>query len=244
MEIGTNKIVNSYLRMISPEDKMNLDYYFFEMINKSYNQVDSDIDVRRLLTNEMLSDEESSYIMTYSSFRHEAINAALRGTWSYEQQGNEDINKYREIGEKVKSIISNNPTILSDDIVVYRGVNLDYFKQYGICDLEELELLQGQYMLDQGLVSTSLKVENSFYRKNYTGRVNNVLIEYMIPKEFCDGRLLDCMTTYRPEEKEYLINASNLGRVSSVVINKDNTAEVRVGIIPKELYDDYYKTKK
>ena len=74
----------------------------------------------------------------------------------------------------------------------------------------------------------------------------NVMIEYMIPQEFTDGIYIGNNTSfsYHPHEQEYLINAGNLSMVTSVVINDDDTAKIQAIMIPKSLYDDYYKGRK
>ena len=240
MEKGNNSYVDKFLRFISDEDKVNMDYFYVESLLKNYSSNDSS-----LLCVSDLSYEDNDILLNYSGYNYKHINAALRGTWNYEENG-DIINKdnYLMLGKRVEEIIGGYPTILNDNIMVYRGVDLDYFKQYGIDSLEDLKELEGKYMLDKGFVSTSIDEDKCFFKKeNEMGKNYNIKIEYMIPHEFRDGIFLGENSSYSSSQQEFLINTSNLSRVSSVTINDDNTAVVRAVIMPKELYDDYYKDK-
>lgn len=243
LEKGTNRQIKSYLRFISEDNKVNMDYFYLESLNREYKKINADEDIEKYLINEALSNNDNDLLLNYSGFNYKHINAALRGTWNYEDNGNiSTVEEYQSLGNKIKSLISEHPTLLNDNIIAYRGVNLNYFKQYGIENIEELKALEGNYILDFGFVSTSLKEEKCFFQKeNELGYKYNIKIEYMIPKEFKEGIFLDEDKAYNPEQKEYLINSSNLSRVSSVTINADNTAILRATIIPRELYDEYYQ---
>lgn len=244
-EKGTNKYIESILRFISEEDKTNIDYFYLESLTREYKKLTTDTDVSALLVNGDISYEDANFLLNYSGFNYKHINAILRGTWNYEENG--DINQadsYRALASRLKEIIHNHATTLNDNITTYRGVDISYFKQYGIEALDDLKSLEGKYMLDRGFVSTSIKEDRSFFRMNNELGLNyNVKIEYMIPHEFKDGILLGNGTSYSPKQEEFLINSSNLAKVSSVIINGDNTAVVRASLIPKELYDDYYRNK-
>lgn len=244
-EKGTNKYIESILRFISEEDKTNIDYFYLESLTREYKKLTTDTDVSALLVNGDISYEDANFLLNYSGFNYKHINAILRGTWNYEENG--DINQadsYRALASRLKEIIHNHATTLNDNITTYRGVDISYFKQYGIEALDDLKSLEGKYMLDRGFVSTSIKEDRSFFRMNNELGLNyNVKIEYMIPHEFKDGILLGNGTSYSPKQEEFLINSSNLAKVSSVIINDDNTAVVRASLIPKELYDDYYRNK-
>lgn len=244
-EKGTNKYVERLLRFISEEDKANIDYFLLEALNRVHQKIDADTDVSTILVNDELSYEDADFVLNYSGFNYKHINAVLRGTWNYEDNG--DISKaddYRILASRLQQIIMAHATTLNDDIVVYRGVDLSYFKQYGIESLDDLKLLEGKQIFDRGFVSTSIKEDSCFFQKdNDLGLNYNIKIEYMVPHEFKDGLYLDSSTSYAPMQEEYLINSANLSRVSSVTINDDNTAIIRATLIPKELYDDYYKKK-
>lgn len=244
-EKGTNKYINTFLRFISDEDKTNMEYFYLDSLNRKYQKVDSTTDISSLLINDELSYEESDFLLNYSGFNYKHINAVLRDTWNYEDNG--DISKasdYRMLANGLQQIIMEHPTTLNDNITVFRGVDLSYFKQYGIESLEDLKSLEGKHMLDRGFVSTSVQEERSFFKKgNDLGLNYNVKIEYMVPHEFKDGIYLNRSTSYTPMQEEFLINSSNLSKVSSVTINSDDTAVIKATLIPKELYDDYYKNR-
>lgn len=237
---GNNSYVDKILRHVSETDRDNMDYFYLESLTRTYESGNNDV-----LVQSPLSYEENDLLLNYSGYNYKHINAVLRGIWTYEENG--DIgkaNEYLSLAKQLSEIISSHPTTLNNNIMTYRGVDLNYFKQYGIESLEDLKSLEGKYMMDRAFVSTSIEENNSFFKKdNELGKNYNVKIEYMIPKEFRDGIFLDGNSSYSPNQREFLINASNLTRVSGVVINEDNTAVVKATVIPKELYDEYYRTK-
>lgn len=244
-EKGSNKVVDRFLRFISDDDKAAIDYYFYNVLNKEYKSINDEDEIPKLLIADAVSYEEQACLLNYSGFNYRHINAVLRGTWNYDENGSINyINNYRVDGEKLKKIIMEHPTVLTDDLMLYRGVPLNYFSQYGIESIEDLKYLEGKYMLDLGFVSTSVQDDKCFFnRENELGLNYNVKIEYMVPKEFRDGMFLDGTSSYAPSQQEFVINAANLARVSTVKVQKDNTAVVRAVIIPKELYDPYFKAK-
>lgn len=240
LEKGNNSYVEKFLHYIKEEDKVNMEYFYLESLTREYSSNDSSS-----LVVEELSYDDNDLLLNYSGYNYKHINAVLRGTWNYEENG--DVSKaddYRMLAEHLGQIIIEHPTILSDNIMTYRGVDINCFKQYGIENLEDLKELEGKYMLDKGFISTSIDEDKCFFKKeNDIGKNYNIKIEYMIPHEFRDGIFLENNSSYSPSQQEFLINASNLSRVSSVTINDDNTAIVRATFIPKELYDDYYRSK-
>lgn len=244
-EKGTNKYIDRILRFISDEDKTNIDYFYLESLNRNYQRIESNEEVLNLLENDNISYEEADFLLNYSGFNYKHINAVLRDTWNYEENG--DVNKaneYRLLANRLQQVIMTHPTKLNDNINVYRGVDLSYFRQYGIESLEDLKSLEGKHMLDRGFVSTSVQEDKCFFKKtNDLGLNYNVKIEYMVPHEFKDGIYLNGATSYTPMQEEFLINSSNLAKVSNVTINEDNTAVIKATLIPKELYDDYYKNR-
>ena len=242
---GTNKYIDRLLHFISEEDKINMDYFYLESLNRNYKRIESSEETLTLLENDEICYEDSDFLLNYSGFNYKHINAVLRDTWNYEENGDiSRANEYRALASRLQQVIMEHPTKLNDNINVYRGVDLSYFRQYGIESLEDLKSLEGKHMLDRGFVSTSVQEDKCFFKKdNELGLNYNVKIEYMVPSEFKDGIYLNGATSYTPMQEEFLINSSNLARVSSVTINDDNTAVVRASLIPKELYDDYYKNR-
>ena len=244
-EKGTNKYVDTFLRFIREEDKTNMEYFYLKSLTRTYQKVGSTTDTATLLANSEISYEEADFLLNYSGFNYKHINAVLRDTWNYEENGDiSKVNDYHRIVSNLQKIIMEHPTTLNDNITVYRGVTLSYFKRYGVESLEDLKLLEDRYILDRGFVSTSIHEDKCFFKKeNDLGLNYNVKIEYMLPYEFKDGIYLNDETSYTPMQEEYLINSANLSKVSSVTINDDNTAVIRAMIIPKQLYDDYYRLK-
>lgn len=244
-EKGTNKYIESILGFINEDDKTNIDYFYLESLTREYKKINATTDVSTLLVNDDISYEDADFLLNYSGFNYKHINASLRGTWNSEENG--DINQaetYLAIAYRLNAIINNHPTTLNDNITTYRGVDIRYFKQYGIESLDDLKSLEEKYMFDRGFVSTSIKEDKSFFKMNNELGLNyNIKIEYMIPHEFKDGILLGNGTSYSPKQEEFLINSSNLAKVSSVIVSDDNTAVLRASLIPKELYDDYYRNK-
>ena len=237
---GNNRYVERFLRYINEEDKANMDYFYLESLTRTYESNNCEV-----LVEGSLSYEENDLLLNYSGYNYKHINAALRGTWNYEENGDiSKVNNYLTLAKKLSEIINRNPTLLNTNIMTYRGVDLPYFKQYGIESLNDLKFLEGKYMLDKAFVSTSIDENNSFFKKdNEMGKNYNIEIQYMIPQEFQDGIFLNSNNSYSSNQREFLINASNLTRVSSVTINEDDTAVIRATVIPKELYDEYYRTK-
>lgn len=245
MGIASNKYVERIFRFISEDDKNNIDYFYLKSLTREYKTIDSATDIAALLTIDEIPYEEADFLLNYSGFNYKHINAVLRNTWNYEDNGDASkIDSYREAAYRLNEIIQKHPTMLNDNIITYRGVDISYFQQYGIESIEDLKSLEGYYMLDRGFVSTSIQEESCFFKKaNDLGLNYNIKIEYMVPQEFKDGILLGSSTSYSPNQHEFLINSANLAKVSSVIVNDDNTAVVRATLIPKELYDDYYRNK-
>lgn len=240
---GTSNYVEKILRFISEENKESMNYFYLESIGREYKKVNVTEEIFDYIENDELTQTEIGALLNYSGYNFKQINAVLRDTWNYEENGNlGNMGIYRQDAEQLKNIIMEHPSKLQDNIMTYRGVDLSYFKQYGIETLEDLKSLEGRHLYDRGFVSTSLQEDKCFFGKdNELGLNYNVKIEYMIPFEFRDGIYLNANMSYTPGQQEYLINAANLSRVSSVTINEDNTAVIRTTLIPKEIYDDYYK---
>jgi len=245
LEKGKNEYLEKLLSYINEEDKTNIDYFYLESFNRKYRVMNNEEELLLLLTQDDLSYEDIQTLLNYSGYNYKHINAVLRNTWNYEENG--DISRapeFRAIANKLQQVIMNHPTTLNDNMVAFRGVDLGCFKSYGIETIEDLKLLEGKYMFDRGFVSASIKEEKCFFKKdNDLGLNYNVKIEYMVPREFRDGIYLNSFMSYTPAQEEFLINSSNLSKVSGVTINEDGTAIVSATLIPKELYDDYYKTR-
>lgn len=229
--------VKDIFRWIDDKHKKNIDEFMIDSLSKEYYEVEDNDFI-----NGNINYDDSFFLREYSGFNYKHINNALRGKWNYEENGHID-NKERFIkdGERVFDIIENNPSYSTQDFRVYRGVTLSYFREYGINSLDDLIRMKGQFMYDQAFVSTSIKEKDSFFKKdNNLGLNYNVMITYLISKEFDDGIFLYGDRTYTGYEKEYLINKGNISKVVSVNINEDGTANLTAVMIPKRVYDDYY----
>lgn len=244
MAIGESNYVNTFLRFISDENKKDMENYFLNSLTKDYTQFSSALEVDAAFASMPgFNYDESLYIAEYSGTNFTNINNAVRGRWNYEENGHiSQMNRFKEDADKISSIIEKNP-FYAGSFKAYRGVSLDYFKEYGISSLEDLTAMQGKFMFDQGFVSTSLLRDDSFFvKKPNTGVNYNIEIEYLIPEDFGDGVYIgdNPNLSYHADEHEYLINKGNLSRVASVRIDGD-TAHLTMVMIPKSIYDDYYK---
>lgn len=241
IEKGTNKYVDRFMRFISDENKNNMEYFVLDGLTRQYYSGDV---VNLLLKNDELSYEGRDLLLNYSGFNYKHINAFLRGTYNYEENDMSRKEEHADTARKLGKLIDDHPTVLQDNITVYRGVPLSYFSKYGIESLDDLQSLNGRYMIDEGFVSTSIQEEECFFKKtNELGLDYNVKIEYMVPHEFRGGIHLANGSAYNPSQQEFLLNSSSLSKVAGVTINDDNTAVIAAILVPREIYDDYYRAR-
>lgn len=245
--IGVSKNVKSLFRFIDDSKQNDIDEFVMSGLVRDYQRFSSVPEVVSVFSGPgYISYDDAFYIRKLSGYNYFDINSALRDRWSYDENGNVSRkNDFLKIASKISHIIASNSHSFGD-FVTYRGVSLSYFKDYGIDSLEDLKCLEGKFLFDKGFVSTSLVESSSFFKKSIEpGKDYNVKIEYLVPSEFEDGIYIggNSTFTYRPEENEYLINGSNLARVASVRIEEDNTATLTAVMIPKSIYDDYYRKK-
>ena len=241
---GESRKVNSFFRFIRDEDIINIDEFVLNSLIKDYAKYNSIHEVKENFSIPgYISYDDASKIRAFTGTNYFDINSALRGRWTYHENGNDSRKESVLLdASKIKNIIARNSTSYGD-FIAYRGVSLSYFSEYGVESLDDLHCLEGRFMLDSGLVSTALIPEQSFFGKNIEGNKKyNVMIQYFIPGEFTDGIYIgnNSIFSYHPEEQEYLINANNISKVIGVKINEDETAVLQAVMIPKSLYDDYY----
>jgi len=240
-EKGTNKYVDRFIHFISDENKANMDYFILDGLTRHYYSGDV---VNFLLKDDELSYEDRDLLLNYSGFNYKHINAFLRGTYNYEENDMSRKEEHADTARKLGGLIDEHPTILQDNITVYRGVPLSYFSKYGIESLDDLQALNGRYMIDEGFVSTSLHEEACFFKKtNDLGLNYNVKIEYMVPREFRSGIHLANGSAYNTSQQEFLLNSFSLSKVTGVTINDDDTAIIAAILVPREIYDDYYQQR-
>ena len=240
--MANNKVLDYVFQYMSNENKNNLEEYISNTLKRDYTDF-REIDIMNILPE--LTEEEKYTLRDYISFESAQINAALRHIWSYEVNGNiENKPIFEEKGKKLVELINRKPTNTGNK-KVYRGIDLNYFKQFGINSLSELTNLKNTYILDEGVVSTSVKEKSSFYKRDLGPNTNyNIEVIYHLPEEFNDGIFLGSkdLKLYEEAEDEYLINKFNLGYVFDVEVNEqEETAKVKVIMVPKKVYDDYYR---
>jgi len=235
-----SKNVRNVFKFISDDRKKLINEYVIDGMTKGYRNIDSSDFI-----NSNISYEDKEFIREYSGYNYKHINNAFRGTWNYDENGNiETMERFRSDGRRLSEIIEKNPSYLTQDFRVYRGVSINYFNDYGIDKLDDLVSLRGRFILDKGFLSTSINEETSFFKKeNELGINYNVMITYLIPKDFDDGIYLSGDMTYSTNQQEYLINSYNLAKVISVNVNNNGSANLVAIMIPKKIYDEYYAKK-
>ena len=238
--IGISKDVKTIFHMLDEDQKLAITRFCSSQNDKKFKDLENE---ELLSINNNLSTEEQELLKLYTGYHFREINNILRDRWNYNENGKlENKQEFQLIAEELKEIIENQQSL--GNIKSYRGVTIDYFYPYGIYDIKDLNLLVGNYLMDRGFVSTSLKEEKCFFKKeNELGNNYNIKIIYNIPSEFTDGIYLGKENlSYNPEQQEYLINSWNLAKVMNVEIN-NNSAIITTLLIPKKVYDDYYISK-
>lgn len=238
-EIGVSKDVRQIMRYISPERQNAIGEFYSSCLDREYS-VFTDPELALMsIPQPPLYGDDADVFLNYSGYNFRNINNAARGRWNYEENGAADRAQYEEIASRMKRVIDNNQASIGNT-KLFRGVTLNYFKDYGINSLEDMDALRGQMLLDKGFVSTSLVEDRCFYRQeNDLGLNYNVKIEYLVPEEFGDGICLSSLT-YSPGQCEYLINAWNMARVVDVIYDGNDGVIVKAVLVPKKVYDEYY----
>ncbi|MBQ7105305.1 MAG: hypothetical protein IJN90_05565 [Bacilli bacterium] len=244
LNIGESDTVRSLFRFVDAERKKDIDEYVLNGLSHNYQKFLSPEEILMTLKAPgYLTYDEASYIREYSGYNFKHLNQALRGKWNYEDNGDiSRMDSFLNTATRIKKIIEKHATT-GEDFIAYRGVNLHYFKDYGIKSIDELSQMEGKFLLDRGFVSTSLLESNCFFKKeNDLGYDFNIKIEYLISKDFKDGIYIgdNPILTYSPKQYEYLINAHNIAKVARVKIGDDNTAVLTAVVVPKHIYDEYY----
>ena len=252
MEQGISNDVKTIFRFLSPETKEEMEFFASDSIGEEYFCFEKEEQIQEYLSSvsqeflSQLSYEELETLKFYTGTSYKEINAIMRRKWSYEENGlltKESEASYQKTGRDMCSIISKCPS-LNMNLKVYRGVSLKQFHDYGIYSLEDLTAMEGKYLYDQGFTSTSLMRDKSLVGvTNFFTGERNIEIEYLVPSACQDGALLlGNQSSYYDGEAEYLINASNLTKILSVEIDKENNkAFIKAMLIPKRLWDPPYQ---
>ena len=237
-EIGVSKDVKRMMRYISDERQNAMGSFCSEVNDRDYREFSDPELALMSIDQPPLTGEDADVFLNYSGYNFRHINNAARGRWNYEENGSLDKSQFESIASRMKKCIDENQSSVGN-IKVFRGVTLDYFRDYGIHSLDEMDALRGQMLLDKGFVSTSLVEDRCFYKMdNDLGLNYNVKIEYSLPEEFTDGICLSSLT-YSPGQCEYLINAWNMAKVVDVIRDGDGVI-VKATLVPKKVYDEYY----
>ncbi len=166
---GHNKVTDLVLKLISEEDKENIENFLKEI---KYEPVEDILDVN-LFNNyiskfsEDLTNDDLITLRHYTGYDYKNINNYLRRIWNYEDNGkySESVGeKYLNISLEISDLIKRFPSP-DFNFYTYRGVNLNAFKPYNITNIEELTYMKNKYMYEQGFTSTSLKEETSYFRE-------------------------------------------------------------------------------
>lgn len=247
MEKGYSSDTKMIFRFLGKEKCEEVEMFANDMQQEEYHTLASKEEVDEMFVEmayEFLEKNPSSQtevLKTYTSYIYKELNAIMRNTWNYEENGRltpEIKKEYEEKGEKMVNIIRKFPS-LNQNIKVYRGTSLRQFKVYGITKISELPEMLGKYMYDPSFTSTSLLRDKSLIgMSNFFTGERNIEIEYLIPAVCQDGAIL--VDSYSKEECEYLINSGNLSKVTKVIIDEENNrAFVQAILIPKMLWDPY-----
>lgn len=234
-----SKSVRQLFRFLDDSKVSSIDSFYNDCLAREYGKYSSASEFICNIPLMSINSHDNEVFKHYSGYSYFDLNRAIKGTWTYEENGSDTRYKlYQHLASELQDAINSNNSSIGD-VTVFRGVPLKYFREYGISSIEELKGLKDKYLLDKGFVSTSLVEKDSFFGKtNNYGVDYNVLVEYLVPSEFTDGVCL-LKNSHYPGENEYLINAWNLAKVVDVK-TEDNSAVVRALLIPKHVYDDYY----
>ena len=249
MKQGESKVTNMVLKMLGDEIRKQIDNYVDEVCSRNFTVMKSIEQVKNFFKESLdgflssLSEEELLNLRSYTGYNFWNINAVLRNNWRYETNGvstTDKIKKYKEISEIVSKVLEkfNGPAI---DFVTFRGTTIDAFSSYGISNISDFESLKGNFLYEQGFISTSVLEDASYFKKTLDdGRFCNVGIRYLVPSENSDGALLiDNNLSYSLSQNEFLLNKGSLFKV--VDVKKDNTTVLLTAVlITKKVYDINY----
>ncbi len=237
---GKSDLTKRVLKYIDENDQLAMYAFYCDCLKRDF------FSYKNIENTPPIDNEDLKYLQEYSSYNYINMNNALRGKWTYEENGSfEQKDKFYQDGQKLIEIITKYKKSYGN-FIVYKGTSIQAFHEYGIKSLEDLISLENTCLFDLGFTSTSILEENCYFGKNYNHSINNIKIKYFIPEEFDDGIFLgsekDFDITLFKKEKEYVINAGNLAIVNRVSIDKkENKALIEAVMIPKKIYDKHYQ---
>ena len=161
------------LRMLGNETVNEIENYITEISSRNFMIINSVSQIKSIFNDSIesfldnLTEDELMYLRSYTGYNYRNINAILRGKWFYERNGiltEENKLRFKNDAMIISAILNkfNMPNI---DFITFRGVTLNYFSNYGIYELEQLETLKGKFLYEQAFTSTSILEETSYFNK-------------------------------------------------------------------------------
>lgn len=203
-----------------PKDKIN--NYF----KKGFNKI-------------KLSKTDYLILRNYTGFNFKGINGLLRNKWNSKFNGqlNEEKKyRFRSNADNISYLIKKFPKNRKA-FKVYRGVTIDAFKDYGIEKIKDLKYLKDHYIYEPGFTSTSLLRDTSYFDKEVDGKLYNIEMEIIVPKDSQDGMpLTGYELSFSPGQNEYVFDRESLTKIIDVKI-KNDYAYLKGILIPKKMYE-------
>ena len=255
MEYSKNRIVNQVLKYIGEYQEVEINLFINQILARNFITFENEEQINsffkeyldKFYTNHNIRDIQN--IRNYTGYNFSNINAVLRDNWNYNMNGLltkqkiDDIRKYTyHLGQ-----IMDNLDSIPYNIKSYRGTSLSSFKSYGINSISDLESLNGQYLYEEGFLSTSLIRDSSFFnRKLEYHELCDIEIEYLIPEEVNEVLpLINDDLSYSKSQSELLINKGSLSKVLDVILSDDRKkAYIKAVLVPKKIYDKNFKQEK
>ena len=187
-----------------------------------------------------LSKTEYLILRNYTGFNFKGINSILRNKWNRKYNGLLDEEKeyrFRSNAENISDLIKKFPKN-SKAFKVYRGVTIDAFKDYGIENISELVFMKDNYIFEKGFTSTSLIRESSYFKHEIEGKLYNIELEIIVPKDSQDGMpLTGYELSFSPCQNEYVFDRESLTKIIDVK-TENNYAYLKGILIPKKIYKE------
>jgi len=237
MEKGTSIETRLITRNLTEEDYLSIIELLKNIEESALRKPDFSDCLRKIY--QQCNENDLMNLRTYTGYNFKNINAVLRNTWNYEENGlltPEKEADFQNRAAEISCVIRNAPTI-EEPFITYRGTTLREFKKYGITNLEELTCLKNRYLYESGFTSTSINEETSYFSKEIEGINHNIEIIYLIPGNCQDGIPLTTKDlSYSPAQQEYVLDCGTLSKVLKVEVT-ENQAILTVLLVPKYIWD-------
>ena len=247
-----SRFCRSYVRIIEASGKMETVREFLDdAVDRNYKSYDNSEELHAGLADykaaiaDTFTLGDAQKIRGYSGFSEfQLVNQTARGIWNPDVLGiktDKLVARAKELTDDIEDTLERAPS-LGEDTTVYRGTNLDGFRDYDIHSLDELAKLKNQFYIDRGFLSTSMTRDESFFQQEFDDTYRkpcNIQVRYQVPKEFHKGiALIDKQFSYSPQQNEFLMDKNLLSYISDVQVDSENNcAYLTATIIPTELYD-------